>query len=92
MTAWPEPVERVARFLRETGTEARVEEFGDGTPTAEDAARAAGILGAVRVVPLHFEHWGHFTEDGPALTKAFAQAGLTDRLRLPVPGASVRVP
>ncbi|MGZ8717102.1 MAG: aminoacyl-tRNA deacylase [Gaiellaceae bacterium] len=42
MTAWPEPVERVARFLRETGTEARVEEFGDGTPTAEDAARAAG--------------------------------------------------
>ncbi|MGW2787273.1 MBL fold metallo-hydrolase [Streptomyces populi] len=62
------------------------------TLTAEDAARAAGILGAVRVVPLHFEHWGHFTEDGPALTKAFAQAGLTDRLRLPAPGDSVRVP
>ena len=42
MSEWPEPVERVARFLRETGTEARIEEFGDGTPTAEDAARAAG--------------------------------------------------
>jgi prolyl-tRNA editing enzyme YbaK/EbsC (Cys-tRNA(Pro) deacylase) len=32
----------VLRFLRESGTEARVEEFGDGTPTAADAARAAG--------------------------------------------------
>ena len=42
MSAWPEPVERVARFLRETGTEARIEEYGGGTPTAEEAARAAG--------------------------------------------------
>ncbi|MFD9466004.1 MBL fold metallo-hydrolase [Streptomyces sp. NPDC060027] len=62
------------------------------TLTSEDAARAAEILGAERVVPLHFEHWGHFTQDGSTLTKAFAEAGLTDRLRLPEPGASVRVP
>ncbi|MCX4991230.1 MULTISPECIES: MBL fold metallo-hydrolase [unclassified Streptomyces] len=62
------------------------------TLTSEDAARAAEILGADRVVPLHFEHWGHFTQDGSTLTKAFAEAGLTDRLRLPEPGASVRVP
>jgi prolyl-tRNA editing enzyme YbaK/EbsC (Cys-tRNA(Pro) deacylase) len=41
-TAWPEPVERVAAFLREAAAEARIEEFPDGTPTAEDAARAAG--------------------------------------------------
>jgi prolyl-tRNA editing enzyme YbaK/EbsC (Cys-tRNA(Pro) deacylase) len=40
--AWPDPVERVARFLREAMVEARVEEFSEGTPTAEDAARAAG--------------------------------------------------
>jgi prolyl-tRNA editing enzyme YbaK/EbsC (Cys-tRNA(Pro) deacylase) len=39
---WPEPVERVAAFLRETGVEARVEEFEEGTPTAEAAARAVG--------------------------------------------------
>lgn len=39
---WPEPVERVAAFLRDAGVEARVEEFRDGTPTAEDAAKAAG--------------------------------------------------
>ncbi|HZG36081.1 MAG TPA: YbaK/EbsC family protein [Gaiellaceae bacterium] len=41
-TSWPEPVERVAGFLREAGAEARLEEFGSGTPTAEDAAGAAG--------------------------------------------------
>src|SRR5215212_11548638 len=39
---WPEPVERVASFLREGGIEARIEEFDAGTPTAEDAARAVG--------------------------------------------------
>ncbi|MBD0348877.1 MAG: YbaK/EbsC family protein [Thermoleophilia bacterium] len=42
MRALPEPVERVARYLRESGTEARIEEYSGGTPTAEDAARAAG--------------------------------------------------
>jgi prolyl-tRNA editing enzyme YbaK/EbsC (Cys-tRNA(Pro) deacylase) len=40
--AWPEPVERVASYLREAGAEARLEEFAAGTPTAEDAARAVG--------------------------------------------------
>jgi prolyl-tRNA editing enzyme YbaK/EbsC (Cys-tRNA(Pro) deacylase) len=39
---WPEPVERVAAFLRDGGVEARIEEFESGTPTAEDAARAVG--------------------------------------------------
>jgi Cys-tRNA(Pro) deacylase len=39
---WPEPVERVASFLRQGGAEGRVEEFEAGTPTAEDAARAVG--------------------------------------------------
>jgi prolyl-tRNA editing enzyme YbaK/EbsC (Cys-tRNA(Pro) deacylase) len=40
--AWPEPVERVAEFLRAVGAEARLEEFGAGTSTAADAAEAAG--------------------------------------------------
>ena len=39
---WPEPVERVAAFLRATGAEARIEEFGTDTPTAEAAADAVG--------------------------------------------------
>jgi len=39
---WPETVERVAAFLRESGAEARIEEFEEATATAEDAARAVG--------------------------------------------------
>lgn len=39
---WPEPVERVAAYLRQAGVEARLEELEAGTATAEDAARAAG--------------------------------------------------
>ena len=42
MTDWPEPVERVANFLRAAGIEARIEEFSEGTPTAQDAAKAVG--------------------------------------------------
>ena len=40
--AWPDEVERVAAYLREAGAESRVEEFPEGTPTAEDAAQAVG--------------------------------------------------
>jgi prolyl-tRNA editing enzyme YbaK/EbsC (Cys-tRNA(Pro) deacylase) len=40
--SWPEPVERVAGVLRQAGAEARIEEFPEGTPTAEDAAQAVG--------------------------------------------------
>jgi prolyl-tRNA editing enzyme YbaK/EbsC (Cys-tRNA(Pro) deacylase) len=39
---WPDEVERVAAFLRETGAEARIEEFDVETTTAADAARAVG--------------------------------------------------
>ncbi len=48
MADWPEAVERVAAYLRGAGAEARIEEFVDGTPTAEDAARVIGCeLGQV---------------------------------------------
>src|SRR4051812_48940800 len=55
MREWPEPVERVALFLREAGAEARVEEFPDGTPTAEAAARAVGCDLAQIVKSLVFD-------------------------------------
>lgn len=41
-SAWPEPVERVAVFLRAAGAEARLEEFPAGTQTARQAAQAVG--------------------------------------------------
>jgi prolyl-tRNA editing enzyme YbaK/EbsC (Cys-tRNA(Pro) deacylase) len=40
--SWPEPVERVAAYLRQAGADARLEELEAGTATAADAARAAG--------------------------------------------------
>jgi len=40
--SWPEPVERVAAFLRREGAEARLEELEEGASSAEDAARATG--------------------------------------------------
>jgi prolyl-tRNA editing enzyme YbaK/EbsC (Cys-tRNA(Pro) deacylase) len=39
---WPEPVERVAAFLRAAGAEARLEELGTDAPTAQAAADAIG--------------------------------------------------
>src|SRR5581483_2095113 len=42
MDTWPEPVERVAAVLRAHAVEARLEEFPEGSPTAEAAARAVG--------------------------------------------------
>ena len=35
-------MQRVAAFLRENRVEARVEEFAEGTPTADDVAKATG--------------------------------------------------
>jgi prolyl-tRNA editing enzyme YbaK/EbsC (Cys-tRNA(Pro) deacylase) len=40
--SWPEAVERVSEAFRAAGAEARIEEFADGTPTAEAAAAAVG--------------------------------------------------
>ena len=40
--AWPEPVERVAAFLREAGAEARIEQFEDEAASAKAAAEAVG--------------------------------------------------
>ncbi len=40
--ALPEPVERVSAYLRESGAEARIQEFPEGTHTAQDAADAVG--------------------------------------------------
>jgi prolyl-tRNA editing enzyme YbaK/EbsC (Cys-tRNA(Pro) deacylase) len=52
---WPEPVERVAEYLRQAGAEARLEEFEAGTPTARDAARAVGCKLAQIVKSLVFD-------------------------------------
>ena len=57
---WPEPVERVAAYLREAGAEARLEEFPEGTPTAKAAARAVGAETAQIVKSLVFVCGGRY--------------------------------
>jgi prolyl-tRNA editing enzyme YbaK/EbsC (Cys-tRNA(Pro) deacylase) len=54
VNSWPEPVERVAAVLRASAVDARLEEFPDGTPTAGEAARAAGCKRAEIVKSLVF--------------------------------------
>ncbi|MEU8106591.1 hypothetical protein AB0C18_23010 [Nonomuraea muscovyensis] len=57
----------------------------DGAPLVLDsaqAAEAAKILGARRVVPVHYDSWAHFTEGREDLVAAFTAAGLADRLQL----------
>ncbi len=57
----------------------------DGEPIVLDsaqAAEAARILGARRVVPVHYDSWAHFTEGRDELVAAFTAAGLADRLDL----------
>ncbi|MGW9044387.1 hypothetical protein ACWGQL_17740 [Streptomyces lydicus] len=34
------------------------------------------------MVPLHFEHWKHFTQGAGTLAASFERAGLADRLHL----------
>jgi prolyl-tRNA editing enzyme YbaK/EbsC (Cys-tRNA(Pro) deacylase) len=55
MTSWPEPVQRVTAFLAEAGAEVRVEEFPEGTRTAQDAADAVGCKLGQIVKSLLFE-------------------------------------
>lgn len=57
----------------------------------EEAARAAALLGAPTVVPVHTEGWGHFTEPPSAATAAFARHGLQERLVELEPGRSVNI-
>ena len=54
MERWPEPVARVADFLKRAGVDARVEEFPEGTPTAGAAAKAVGASRAQIVKSLVF--------------------------------------
>ncbi|MFI6033505.1 MBL fold metallo-hydrolase [Streptomyces sp. NPDC051315] len=48
----------------------------DSAQTAE----AAQILGARRIVPVHYDSWAHFTEGRDELAAAFTAEGLADRL------------
>jgi L-ascorbate metabolism protein UlaG (beta-lactamase superfamily) len=72
---------------------ARAPQLIDGplTLTAETAAEAARLLDPTVVVPVHAEGWAHFSETLDDLSAAFEAAGLTKRLRIPVPGQALQL-
>lgn len=61
-------------------------------------AAAARVLttsaeaGDARIIPLHFGGWAHFSESRDDLDQAVAAAGLSERLRWPVPGQPLSLP
>ncbi|WOX26409.1 MBL fold metallo-hydrolase [Streptomyces solicathayae] len=63
----------------------------DLTLSSDAAAEAAKILGARHVVPLHFEHWAHFTQGPDTLRPAFERAGIADRLHRLEPGERIEL-
>ena len=63
----------------------RVPGIFDGAALVLDsgqAAEAARLLQARRVVPVHYDSWSHFTEGRDDLVAAFTAAGLANRLDL----------
>jgi L-ascorbate metabolism protein UlaG (beta-lactamase superfamily) len=64
---------------------------GPLTLTGPTAARAAELLEAKAVVPVHVEGWEHFSQGVDEVRAAFAEAGLTDRLHVAAPGQTVSV-
>lgn len=62
------------------------------TLTAADAVLAARALDARRVVPVHSEGWLHFTEGPGTVHRAFAEAGLGDRLTVVPIGVPTPLP
>lgn len=96
-TVWFEGVGEVARKYNITVI---VLTMGAATPigpepvtmTTADAIQTAHAFPNATIVPIHFEGWAHFSEGSGDIQKAFAEAGLCNRLRLLEPGQSTSVP
>jgi len=66
----------------------------DGAPLtlgSAEAAEAARLLGARKVVPVHCDGWTHYAQDGASLAAAFAAAGLEHVLVTAAAGEEVEL-
>jgi L-ascorbate metabolism protein UlaG (beta-lactamase superfamily) len=61
------------------------------TLNAAEAVRLAGELELRTLVPLHFEGWKHFRQSREQAERAFAEAGIEDRVRWPSAGETLTV-
>jgi L-ascorbate metabolism protein UlaG (beta-lactamase superfamily) len=97
-TVWYEGVAEVARRFNPAVAvlfmgAARVREVGPAhlTFTAEEGVEVARAMPGAVIVPVHFEGWEHFSEGCDVIAKAFANAGLEERLRWLMPGAPTSI-
>jgi L-ascorbate metabolism protein UlaG (beta-lactamase superfamily) len=67
--------------------------WGDAllTLNADGAVEAARLLGDAPIVPIHQDGWAHFTSNARDVERAFAAAGISDRLRMVEPGGEVEL-
>jgi L-ascorbate metabolism protein UlaG (beta-lactamase superfamily) len=65
--------------------------WGDAflTLTAQTAVQAAAALDPAPIVPIHQDGWAHFTSHAQDVIDAFADAGISDRLRIVAPGQEI---
>ena len=84
------PFDAVVLFI---GGASVAEAWGDAklTLTAQDAVEAARVLGSAPIAPIHQDGWAHFTSSATDVERAFAQAGLSDRLRPVSPGQRIEL-
>ncbi|CCT61084.1 hypothetical protein IAQ61_001641 [Plenodomus lingam] len=61
------------------------------TMGGEQAARLFRDIGAEILVPMHYESWTHFTENGEDLRKAFEKAGVSQYVRWLEPGKTKNI-
>ncbi len=82
------PIDVAVLFI---GGAAVPEAWGEArlTLTAQTAVHAARLLGAAPIAPIHQDGWAHFTSDAQDVERAFADAGIADRLRPVAPGEQI---
>ena len=61
------------------------------TFNAAEGLRAATVLKARTVVPIHFDGWSHFCTPRDAIDSTFAAEGTADMLRWPVLGEPIQL-
>jgi len=61
------------------------------TMTASEAVETARAFAGATIVPLHFEGWAHFSEGRKEIEQAFADAGMSDRVRWPESGRAIQI-
>ena len=61
------------------------------TLTPETAVQVAGLMDGAAIVPIHQDGWAHFSFGAAAVARAFAEAGLSERLRPVTPGEEVKL-